>query len=162
MQQPRIIIGLQLILLVYRDVSAYAVRLYAKAVFSQAARVSDLTIGDHWGAPAHHPSFDPKRGISAVLVNTERGAALFEAVRDAFTAEESELSFVAEKNSFVLEPGEGADPVPEGRDDFFRLRREKGWAVAEKTYLMDDNRKRLLAGRKKHSVRAIVKRLLRG
>ena len=38
---------------------------------------SDLTIGDFWGIGDLRPDFDDDRGVSAVLVNTEKGRGLF-------------------------------------------------------------------------------------
>ena len=38
---------------------------------------SDLTIGDFWGIGDLRPDFDDDRGISAVLVNTEKGREVF-------------------------------------------------------------------------------------
>ena len=38
---------------------------------------SDLTIGDFWGIGDLRPDFDDDRGVSAVLVNTEKGREFF-------------------------------------------------------------------------------------
>lgn len=42
---------------------------------------SDLTIGDFWGIGDLRPDFDDDRGVSAVLVNTEKGRAFFAGIR---------------------------------------------------------------------------------
>lgn len=42
---------------------------------------SDLTIGDYWGVKLAHPELDDDKGVSAVLVNTDRGAAILQAVQ---------------------------------------------------------------------------------
>ena len=39
------------------------------------ARVSDLTLGDFWGIWNSHPELDDDRGVSLVLVHTEKGLA---------------------------------------------------------------------------------------
>ena len=39
---------------------------------------SDLTIGDFWGAPKAMPDFDDDKGIGLVLVNTDKGKAVFD------------------------------------------------------------------------------------
>lgn len=38
---------------------------------------SDITIGDFWGIGDLRPDFDDDRGVSAVLINTEKGRRLF-------------------------------------------------------------------------------------
>lgn len=41
---------------------------------------SDLTIGDYWGIQQAHPGLDDDKGVSAVLVNTDKGAAILQTV----------------------------------------------------------------------------------
>lgn len=42
-------------------------------------RVSDISIADAWGVESANPEFDDNRGVSLVLVNTEKGGKWFEA-----------------------------------------------------------------------------------
>jgi len=49
--------------------------------FCKMDRPGDLTIGDFWCVPEE---MDDGKGTSAILVNTEKGRALFDAVRTAF------------------------------------------------------------------------------
>lgn len=42
---------------------------------------SDLTIGDYWGIQQAHPRLDDDKGVSAVLVNTDKGAAILQTVQ---------------------------------------------------------------------------------
>lgn len=44
-------------------------------------RVSDITVGDFWGAKTEQPDAYHPRGTSAVIVNTEKGAAALDAIR---------------------------------------------------------------------------------
>lgn len=48
-----------------------------KCQYSSLTRVSDLTIGDFWGIEQLYPEFDDNRGVSMVLVNTQKGNELF-------------------------------------------------------------------------------------
>ena len=41
---------------------------------------SDVTLGDFWGIQAAHPEVDPTGGVSAVICNTEKGAAALTAI----------------------------------------------------------------------------------
>lgn len=48
--------------------------------YAADSRISDLTLGDYWGSERVFPHLveEAKRGISLVLVNTEKGSKLFE------------------------------------------------------------------------------------
>lgn len=46
--------------------------------FTSSCRVSDITISDFWGIEKTAPEFEDNLGVSMVLVNTEKGGALFE------------------------------------------------------------------------------------
>lgn len=39
---------------------------------------SDLTIADFWGVPVAMPDFDDDKGVGLVLVNTDKGKAVFD------------------------------------------------------------------------------------
>ncbi len=43
---------------------------------------SDVTLGDFWGFADLHSEIDSTKGVSAVLCNTEKGAAAVHAVLD--------------------------------------------------------------------------------
>ena len=54
------------------------------------SRVSDLTLGDFWGIWNSHPELDDDRGVSLVLVHTEKGlAALGRLKKHAVALEEA-------------------------------------------------------------------------
>lgn len=130
--------------------------------YKDIMRTSDLTIGDYWGISEYHPSFDAKKGVSAVLINTRRGATLFSTVRNMLSIEESSAEFVMKRNSLVQTAGDGDQTIPTQRDLFFSVMRQKGWKAAEKTFLFDDYRKKQLARARKLRFRRKVKRLLHG
>lgn len=54
-----------------------------KCHFTNLKRPSDITIADFWGWEKTDPTFNAdNRGCSLVLINTEKGRKLFEAVKD--------------------------------------------------------------------------------
>lgn len=53
---------------------------------------ADLTIGDFWGIENIFPEMDDNRGVSAVMVNTEKGRDLWAAIVDS--TENREVSYV--------------------------------------------------------------------
>lgn len=62
--------------------------LYCK--FISYARPSDISIADYWGIERFRPDFDDNGGVSMILLNTEKGKALFESVRDKISAFETD------------------------------------------------------------------------
>ena len=116
--------------------------------YKSIRRVSDMTIGDYWGAEKYHPSFDRKAGISVVMVNTNKGKALFERVKDSLVCEKSDVVNVMPKNSLVKTESEGHHPMPDYRDAFFSTLRNEGWNAADQKYLMTQERKDLLKPKK--------------
>lgn len=61
----------------------------SKCPYARPERVSDITIGDAWGAEIAHPDFEKsrggdfnfKKGLSLALINTERGENFFRSMR---------------------------------------------------------------------------------
>ena len=74
---------------------------------------SDLTIGDFWGIGDLRPDFDDDRGVSAVLVNTEKGRKIFNGL-DCIRMEMS-YEDVLRRNRCL----EQSVAEPAGRADFF-------------------------------------------
>ena len=45
--------------------------------FASANRPGDFTIGDYWGIEHQHPAFNDPRGVSVLLMNTEKAETFF-------------------------------------------------------------------------------------
>lgn len=54
---------------------------------------SDITIGDYWGIDKLYPELDDDRGCSIIIVNTDKGKALAESVKDRCTLVATPLDF---------------------------------------------------------------------
>ncbi len=117
--------------------------------YKSIRRVSDMTIGDYWGVEKYHPSFQPKDGVSVVMVNTQKGNELFDRIKNSLVFEESELLNVIPKNSLVQTEEEGHHPIPDYRNDFFDILRTQGWKAADKKFLQTPTRKNLLRNQNK-------------
>ena len=61
----------------------------ANCKFTNLKRVSDITVGDFWGVPKDSPYEKDKKGYSLALINSAKGLALFDKVKDIFYVEES-------------------------------------------------------------------------
>lgn len=54
----------------------------ADCKYGKLPRIADITLGDYWNIAYVHPKMDDNKGTSVVLLNTEQGKALFNAVAD--------------------------------------------------------------------------------
>lgn len=68
---------------------------------------SDITLGDYWNISAVEPSFADDMGVSAVLVSTRKGAALWTSVSNDVTSAETPLAPFFKDNRCVLFPSVG-------------------------------------------------------
>jgi len=64
-------------------------------------RTSDISLADYWGIEQAHPVFFSRDGISAVLVNTQKGKNLFESIKNKAEYIQSTFENVA-KNQLRL------------------------------------------------------------
>lgn len=70
--------------------------------YANPQRVSDITIGDYWGIG--DTFLDIGRGVSAVLLNTEKGIRFFEQCKSSFEYEERELEEAVRGNGQLQYP----------------------------------------------------------
>jgi len=99
-------------------------RACAACPYTRVRRGSDLTIADNWRFAAFAPEWDDNTGVSTLLVNTPRGAAL---LKDAAEALEIRKCTLADIDQHYLHRPGGLHP---DRDLFFRALRKHGFAAA--------------------------------
>lgn len=67
-------------------------------------RVGDITIGDYWGIEKEHPEFYSTKGVSCLLVNSEKGMRLWNLIKSEFYFLESTFEQVARANHNLSHP----------------------------------------------------------
>lgn len=70
--------------------------------FKGYARRSDLTIGDFWGVWDSHPDMDDDKGTSVVLVQSEQGRRLWDAIAPRLKWKEVSLEDASRQNHAML------------------------------------------------------------
>lgn len=71
--------------------------------FKGMHRESDLTLGDYWGISKIHPGFSDDKGVSLVLIHSEKGKQLFQRVSGQLYWQKSDILIAARNNpSLVL------------------------------------------------------------
>lgn len=66
--------------------------------FTSYIRPSDITLADFWGIYSSRPGFADENGVSLVLINTEKGQALFEAIKSKICYERSNKTECSQPN----------------------------------------------------------------
>ncbi|MGN1033533.1 MAG: Coenzyme F420 hydrogenase/dehydrogenase, beta subunit C-terminal domain, partial [Intestinibacter sp.] len=59
--------------------------------FTNTKRPSDITLGDFWGIDEVVENFDDNKGVSSVMLNTQKGVNLFEKIKNSLYFEEVSL-----------------------------------------------------------------------
>ena len=90
---------------------------------------SDLILGDFWGAEVVFSEIDDNKGLSAVLVNTDRGKALLDACSVALFPSNPETIIQYNQNLIA-----SSIPNPQ-RDAFFAYAEAHGFASAIRSFL---------------------------
>ena len=99
-------------------------RACAACPYTCVRRNSDLTIADNWRFASFAPEWDDNTGVSTLLVNTPRGAALLQDASDALEIRKCTLKDIDQH--YLHRPG-GLHP---DRDLFFRALAKRGFAAA--------------------------------
>ncbi len=72
--------------------------------FANPSRPADITLGDYWGIEKAHPEFYSSKGVSLVLVNTEKGQYMWQSISENLTYIESNLEKAVPLNSNLINP----------------------------------------------------------
>ncbi len=109
--------------------------------YAQKDRVSDITLGDFWGVCSEHgkelqtSQMDGKKGISCLILNTEKGKSFFDKIKDNFYLLESDIDKVARHNGQLNHPSLKSVK----RQAVMEMYKQKGYAGVHKFYKKDIN-----------------------
>ncbi len=112
--------------------------------FAKKERSGDITLGDFWGIEKYHPDFNSSKGVSCILVNTEKGERLIEKCSDGMELLESDFEKVAQNNAQLRHPS----VKPEKRSAVLNAYKSGGFSALEKEYVALAGAKRFLSGLK--------------
>lgn len=125
--------------------SCYACR------FKDNNRVSDITLADFWGIERVAPEMDDDKGTSLVIINSDKGNAVFSNIKYSITSKEIEADIIPQYNSASCR---SVKPHPQ-REGFFA---DMQAANVDIMYLLRKYTKDTL----KQRVKKLVKRVIWG
>lgn len=103
-----------------------------KCPYTSTNRVSDFTIADFWGIEKIHPEFDDNRGCSLMILNSEKGKAVFEKIK-------GDVDYIKSSIEDCLQPNlEHPTERPKERDLFWKDYNDNGFEYVAKKYCQHD------------------------
>ena len=124
-----------------------------KCNYTKKERVGDITLCDFWGLENDKElSKEIKNGISAVLINTEKGKELYKKINPKIYSVERTLEEVVKNNGQLRSP----TVKPKERDTFFRLYNGNNFEQALKKSI----RKRIFFGYTKYTIKKFIKKII--
>lgn len=120
--------------------------------YANIDRISDITLGDFWGIDHLDKSFDSATGVSAVIVNSDKGARIFCQIREKFIVKEFDYKDVYDNNEQLRKPS----IKPSDWEDGWKAYRKSGYSAFEKLY-----RKKTLGLRIRAFIKLCVIRVIR-
>lgn len=99
-----------------------------KCPYATTERETDITIGDYWGIENVMPDFYNEKGISLVLIHTEKGAEIFDLIKKDLDCKKSNVTECLQPN--LKSPTEKSTK----REEFWKDFQEKGISFIMKKY----------------------------
>lgn len=129
--------------------------------FAGEPRQGDLTIGDYWRIETAHPdiSIDETKGISCVLVNSDKGQKLIDICREELILFDSTLEKIRERNGQLR----GPCSMPEKRKEILELYAERDYKKIVACWKKDSRKKRMVEKLKRcipNKLKRIIKRIV--
>jgi len=95
---------------------------------------SDLILGDFWGVGEEIADYDDDKGVSAVLVNSKKGALIFEKIKNKIIQREVNVKKIEKHNLCLVD----SVPLNERRFNFFDLFEKNGLVFAVDYFQKED------------------------
>lgn len=132
--------------------------------YKSSIRVGDITIADFWHIDKAISGFDDDKGVSLVIVNTEKGQALFEKCKDKVDWKSTTL------NDCMQNSMRFSYPEPRGVDDFWEEYRKTGMSgciqrrmqqIKEENRYRNEQEKRLRRLQWKNGIKRVLGKIWR-
>lgn len=78
---------------------------------------ADIIVGDFWGVENIYPEIDDNKGISAIIINSDKGNEIFEEIQNQIKCKQIQFEEITRANPAVIK----AFNYKKEREDFFEL-----------------------------------------
>lgn len=129
--------------------------------YAKPQRASDLTIGDFWGIEKVTPEFMNIDGVSAVLINSEVGEKLLNAVSDKIISKSVDIEQIITNNGQLQKPSQ----KPNMRDYIYEELNQNGFnfianKYKEKKEVLIDSIRDMIPNKTRQQIKKTMKKLL--
>lgn len=125
-----------------------------KCSFKNKNRNSDITLADYWGIKNIHPEIYADKGVSLVIVNSEKGKELFECIKDNLEYIETNLDMAIKYNPSYVE----ASKQDKKRNMFFKNLDKLKFDKLVKRYTYKKPLFNRIKSRLKNIIKKVIKR----
>lgn len=98
--------------------------------FANMNRIADITLGDFWGIKKTTNNFEDNKGVSLVILNTNKGERIFEHVKEKFELIESNCQSCLQPNLTK------ATELPKNYNKFWKDYNKKGLQATSRKYII--------------------------
>lgn len=95
--------------------------------YANLNRLGDITLGDFWGIEKSIQNFDDNKGVSLVLINSEKGKEIFKKIKDKFDIEKSCKENCLQNN--LIKPSEKNNNYDKFWEEYLKFGYEKAREV---------------------------------
>ena len=99
--------------------------------FNKLPRIADLSLGDFWGVDKYDQSMNDNKGLSIILLNSEKGQSWFNQIKKQGLCKEIPLDFVIKNNPNICG---SSKPHAKRKDLFEDINNGKSLKVCVKKY----------------------------
>ena len=133
--------------------------------FAQVERAADITLGDYWGFHEEYPQYresqglSNSKGISCVLINSEKGKKIWDACQDQFIVLPSTFDKAARHNDQLKKPS----VYNPQREILLRIFEKEGYAGIERyfrAHFKKDIVKHAISGAAPKDLKRLVKKVI--
>lgn len=126
--------------------------------YAAKERVGDITLGDYWGVEQIAGIKSNPKGVSAVLVYTQKGGDLLEAVKDHLLLQPTTFDDICLQNKNLLAP----TPRKSIRNEVYQCLNQQGYQKMQKQYFvlphpMVERIKSAIPNRVRQKIKTLVK-----
>lgn len=120
--------------------------------FKLGNKYSDLTLGDFWGVKKYYPEMYNKKGVSAIIINTEKGDTIFNKIKNETTYKNCKLEEIVDGNPSLAK----SSKMPDRRKDFFKNIEEFSINELVKKYIHKTPLWKKVLGKFKNIIKRII------
>lgn len=107
--------------------------------FASPHRYSDITLCDYWNWEEHGLPFDINDSVSGIVINSQKGIALFDKVKQQFRTAQSDYKSLSKHNNGLVYHGER----PQDRDKIISIWKNEGYERLD-AYFRKNNKHQIL------------------